>query len=284
MDDDKDSFIVFIESESFDKTQKLKHDFYPESSEGYSFLELCCYHGAVDCFKLLRTKFNSEITPQCLQFSFLSGKPDILNECLKFQEPDQECMRYAIISFNVDFITFLNREYELEIDLDTCRLWKNYQAFFIYLDVSNDIENCFPYTPCFGTSIFEYFISQGVDINAKENQFHATALHFAALIGNIEIVKFLISRGLNINSTDISGASILNYAAFYSDKKTIEFLIENGADINAKNKNGITILQVAASTNNYGAAKILILHSKKIISKSNFEETIAFIDERDNDG
>ncbi|EAX80782.1 hypothetical protein TVAG_314480 [Trichomonas vaginalis G3] len=148
MDDDKDSFIVFIESESFDKTQKLKHDFYPESDKGYSFLELCCYHGAVDCFKLLRTKFNSEINPQCLQFSFLSGKPDILNECLKFQIPDQECMKYAIISFNVDFITFLNREYGLEIDLDTCRLWRNYQAFFIHLDVSNDIENCFPYTPC----------------------------------------------------------------------------------------------------------------------------------------
>ncbi|EAX99287.1 hypothetical protein TVAG_113030 [Trichomonas vaginalis G3] len=83
MDDDKISLIIFTEREGFDKNQKLKSELYPYSNEGISLLELCCYHGSVDCFKILRTKFQSEITPNCLRYSFLSGNQDIMNECLK---------------------------------------------------------------------------------------------------------------------------------------------------------------------------------------------------------
>ncbi|EAY17848.1 hypothetical protein TVAG_010720 [Trichomonas vaginalis G3] len=263
MDDDKDSFIVFIESESFDRDQKLKHDLYPHSDEGLSYLELCCYHGAVNCFKLLRTKFDSEITPQCLQFSFLSGKPDILNECLKFQVPDQECMEYAIISFNIDFVTFLNTEYELEIDLNICRLWRNFQAFFIHLDISNDIENCFVVSTIFSPSLLEYFISQGVDVNATDNKLHRTALKMAALTGNKEAITLLVSHGAKINSIDLNGGSILDYVAPSCDKELIEFFIENGADITSTN------LHSAANSNNYVCAEILISHGVNVNSKNN---------------
>ncbi|EAX85479.1 hypothetical protein TVAG_313600 [Trichomonas vaginalis G3] len=100
-------FISFTEREDFDKNQKLKSSFYPIPYERYSLLELCCYHGAVDCFKLLRTKYNSEITRTCLQLSFLGGNPEIMSECLKRQKPNGKCMEYAIISHNIDFVTFL---------------------------------------------------------------------------------------------------------------------------------------------------------------------------------
>ena len=88
INDDKERFIQFIEREGFDEDQKLKSKLYPKPNERYSLLELCCYNGAVDCFKLLRTKFNSEITQICLQFSFLGGNPEIMSECLKYQEPN----------------------------------------------------------------------------------------------------------------------------------------------------------------------------------------------------
>ncbi|EAY17357.1 hypothetical protein TVAG_319520 [Trichomonas vaginalis G3] len=88
MNNDKEKFIFLSEKDEFDENQRLKSSLYPLTSEGYSLLELCCYHGAVDCFKLLRTKFNSEITQICLQFSFLGGNPEIMSECLKYQEPN----------------------------------------------------------------------------------------------------------------------------------------------------------------------------------------------------
>ncbi|EAY17576.1 hypothetical protein TVAG_454040 [Trichomonas vaginalis G3] len=89
MYNDLEAFIPFIGREDFDENQRLVSDLYPSVRNGYSLLELCCYHGAVDCFKLLRTKFKSEITQTCLKFSFLRGNPEIISECLKYQTPDE---------------------------------------------------------------------------------------------------------------------------------------------------------------------------------------------------
>ena len=55
MNNDLKAFISFTEKEEFDIKQQLISDLYPKSNKGYSLLELCCYHGAVDCFKFLRT-------------------------------------------------------------------------------------------------------------------------------------------------------------------------------------------------------------------------------------
>ncbi|KAI5501758.1 protein of unknown function (DUF3447), partial [Trichomonas vaginalis G3] len=98
MNNDKEKFIVFIESEGFNDNQTLESNLYPELEKGYSLLELCCYHGAVDCFKLLRSKFKSPITQTCLELSFLGGNPEIMSECLKYQKPNEKCMVNSIIS------------------------------------------------------------------------------------------------------------------------------------------------------------------------------------------
>ncbi|EAY21478.1 hypothetical protein TVAG_199170 [Trichomonas vaginalis G3] len=70
MYNDLERFIQFTERDEFDKNQRLKSVLYPYSYRGYSLLELCCYHGAVDCFKLLISKFNSEITKNVLSYHF----------------------------------------------------------------------------------------------------------------------------------------------------------------------------------------------------------------------
>ncbi|EAY21261.1 hypothetical protein TVAG_166360 [Trichomonas vaginalis G3] len=88
MYNDLEKFITITETDGFDKDQIL------DSQNLLSLLELCCHYGAVDCFKLLRTKFNSEITPTCVRYSFLGGNPEITSECLKYQKPDKYCMKY----------------------------------------------------------------------------------------------------------------------------------------------------------------------------------------------
>ena len=86
MNNDLETFISFTEREGFNKDQKLESSLYPFSFEGNSLLEFCCYHGAVDCFKFLRTKFNSEITQECLELSFLGGNAEIMS-CLLYTSP-----------------------------------------------------------------------------------------------------------------------------------------------------------------------------------------------------
>ncbi|EAY19870.1 hypothetical protein TVAG_129780 [Trichomonas vaginalis G3] len=117
---DKETFITFTETDEFDKNQKLQSSLYPNSKKEYSLLELCCYYGSVDCFKLLITKFHSEITQTCLQLSFLGRNADIMSECLKHQKPKRECMIYAIASHNIDFVTFLMNEFNININLNYC--------------------------------------------------------------------------------------------------------------------------------------------------------------------
>ncbi|EAY02297.1 hypothetical protein TVAG_275710 [Trichomonas vaginalis G3] len=140
MDNDKETFIQFIERSNHYKDQRLNNILYPETYSGYSLLELCCYHGAVDCFKLLRTNFNSEITQKCLQLSFLGGNQEIMSECLKYQQPNKYCMEYAIISHNIDFVTFLMNEHNFEIDLYSCGIHKNLESFLVYFDQTKDFK------------------------------------------------------------------------------------------------------------------------------------------------
>ncbi|EAY07698.1 hypothetical protein TVAG_273820 [Trichomonas vaginalis G3] len=75
-----------------------------------------------------------------LQLSFLGGNPDIMSECLKCHKPDKECMEYAIMSHNIDFVTFLMNEHEIPIDVDDCIRYDNIQAFLIHYDQTNDIK------------------------------------------------------------------------------------------------------------------------------------------------
>ncbi|EAY13541.1 ankyrin repeat protein, putative [Trichomonas vaginalis G3] len=264
MDDDKELFISLIERCEFDKKQKLKNDLYPPNKDGYSYLELCCYYGSVDCFKFLITKFHSKITQQCLHLSFLGGNQEILSECLKCQRPTKECMRYAIASHNIDFVSFLNNEYDIKIDVDYCRLFNNLHALLVYLDQTNDIDTCFVVSPIFHLlSLCKYFISHGAKIDAKYS-IKSTPLHLAVLSNSKEIVEFLISHGANIKAKDGQDDTPLHYAALLDCKEAAEVLISHGADIDAKNDFSETPLHYAAGKNSKEIAEVLLVHGANI--------------------
>ncbi|EAY08429.1 hypothetical protein TVAG_354880 [Trichomonas vaginalis G3] len=83
-----------------------------------------------------------------------------MSECLKYQEPYEECMKYAIISHNIDFVTFLMNEYDIEIHLGYCADYNNLESK--YFDQTNDIwhiNKCFIFSLMFGiSSLCEYFL------------------------------------------------------------------------------------------------------------------------------
>ncbi|EAX85560.1 ankyrin repeat protein, putative [Trichomonas vaginalis G3] len=273
MYNDLERFIIFTEREGFDKDQIFYSELYPDSFFGNSLLELCCYYGAVDCFKLLRTKFNPEITYKCLRFSFLRGNKEIMSECLKYRKPDIYCMKYAIISHNIDFVTFLMNEYNLKIDLEKCTDFKNLESFLVYFGQTNDIYESFVYSSMFNIpSLCEYFLSLDIDINAK-NQKRKTAIYCAVCSNSIETAKFLISHGVNINEKDEDGKTILHYATKKNYKGICEFLISHGANINEKDEYGKTALHLAVFNNNKEISELLISHGGNINEKDYGGET-----------
>ena len=77
------------------------------------------------------------------------------------------------------------------------------------------------------------------------------ALNYAAEQGNIEMVKFFIEKGAEINKvhggyTPLARA-IMCTALMKEAKYTelVKFLIDQGADVNLKDENGMTPLQLA---------------------------------------
>ncbi|EAY01102.1 ankyrin repeat protein, putative [Trichomonas vaginalis G3] len=282
MNNDIKAFIQFTEREGFNKDQRVLSHLYPLERKiypfyyitGFSLLELCCYHGAVDCFKLLRTKLQSEITQICLKFSFLGRNQEIMSECLKYQKPDYECMEYAIISHNIDFVTFLMNEHQLEINLDYCIKYNNLESFLVYFDQTNDIYHCFIKSVIFNIpTICEYFLSNGASINAK-NIAGETALHIAAKNNSKETVEFLISHGINIDEKDYDdGKAALHHAAGKNHKETAEVLISHGININEKDEYGQTALHHAAKNNHKLTAELLISHGININDKNIYGKT-----------
>ncbi|EAX88712.1 hypothetical protein TVAG_435530 [Trichomonas vaginalis G3] len=269
MDDDKLSFIALINCAGFDKDNRLKSGFYPDSKEGYSLLELCCYHGAVDCFKLLRTKFNSKISDKCLAFAFLSENKEIMSECLKVVEPvitrlpNDKCMEYALISHNIDLVTYLIDEYHMELDLFQCGICHNLQAFSVYLDSKRNIDKCFAYSPLFNIpSLCKYLLSQGANIKYEPIRAQS-ALYYSAISDNKITAEFLISRGVPLYTKEIK-KSPLCIAAEYDSSGVADVLLSHDSHKNVPYHVYELPIHIAAENNSVETAKVLRSHHVSI--------------------
>ena len=56
---------------------------------------------------------------------------------------------------------------------------------------------------------------------------------WAALGGDVEMVRLLIANGADIHAQNNAGTTVLMYAAWGGDVEFVRFLFENGADIHA---------------------------------------------------
>jgi ankyrin repeat protein len=96
----------------------------------------------------------------------------------------------------------------------------------------------------------EHHINNGADINAPQAGTGNTLLHFAITnhqVG-VEIVHYLVSRGVDVNTQAKGGNTPLHVAAInpHADVEILRYLISNGADVNMRNDVGKTPLDFAA--------------------------------------
>ena len=73
-------------------------------------------------------------------------------------------------------------------------------------------------------------------------------LTHAALGGNLEVLKLLINKGLDINAMDKNGCTILMDAAIGGNVEALKLLIDKGLNVNAKDKNNRNCLDVRCRT------------------------------------
>ena len=93
---------------------------------------------------------------------------------------------------------------------------------------------------CNGDIMFENLMN-GKSIHLKQHD-GKTALHMAAFYGNTELIEVVINVGGNVDELDDSGLTPLVYAIGTGQVDPVRFLISRGADINKRIQNERTAL------------------------------------------
>ena len=97
--------------------------------------------------------------------------------------------------------------------------------------------------------IIELLIESGADIWDFDEE-GVTIFDMAVTYNNMEMVKYMIEQGMDVNSTKRkSRFTPLMAAACYGRGEIAKLLIENGADKNAVDVKGISVIDFARKTN-----------------------------------
>lgn len=100
--------------------------------------------------------------------------------------------------------------------------------------------------------ITKWLVEQGMDVNMP-NKYEGSAI--AAAARRPEIIQYLISKGANVNTTNSGGWTPLMYAVNYNNAESVRLLLAVGADVSAKNVRGWDVFQVAKE---YKASKEVV--------------------------
>ncbi len=121
-------------------------------------------------------------------------------------------------------------------------------------------------------------IEKGVDVNAKDKEGY-TAIYDAAARGHKDVVELLINKGAEINiHVDIEAKNSglwtpLQTAVRHNQASVVELLISKGANVNTKDKWGFSPLHTAAKHNYNGVAEHLIEKGADLNARNQWDQT-----------
>ncbi|SFJ75093.1 ankyrin repeat domain-containing protein [Thermoflavimicrobium dichotomicum] len=102
-------------------------------------------------------------------------------------------------------------------------------------------------------------IELGADLDCT-NDFAETPLITAVWDERIDVVKFLLEQGVDVNHQDRDGNSALHVAAALGSEKMAKLLLSAGADVHLQNEDEITPLIDAVKNNQISVVPLLLEH------------------------
>ena len=108
-------------------------------------------------------------------------------------------------------------------------------------------------------NVVEFLLSKGVDINDKDIH-GSSSIMAASSQGHVNVIKLLLSKGANINDKDNTGSSSIIEASRAGHVNVVEFLLSNGADINDKDYDGSSSIMAASLGGHVNVVEFLFCH------------------------
>ena len=100
--------------------------------------------------------------------------------------------------------------------------------------------------------------AEGVEVDARDETYQRTALHFACVNGNMELAMALVDRGVDVDARDVNQGTPLHYACINGNMELAMALVDRGADVDARDVNQCTPLHYACDKGNMEVAMALV--------------------------
>jgi ankyrin repeat protein/preprotein translocase subunit SecA len=120
--------------------------------------------------------------------------------------------------------------------------------------------------------VVKYLLEQGSDIEEKDED-GMTALVYASKAGRLDTVKYLVEQGANIEDKDNVCRALLISAAQNGHLELLKYLAEQGANIEEKDEYSMTALMRGALYSELDIVKYLVEKGANIEEKNNFDQT-----------
>jgi len=120
-------------------------------------------------------------------------------------------------------------------------------SFYITIDAQNELRELALSAACMAghLEIVRYLVENGVDIESKISMENTSALNEAAINNQLEIVRYLLEKGADIASQDHQGFTALHWAAWHCHLDMMKLLLEHNAPLEIDNTYGGTVIDTA---------------------------------------
>lgn len=116
--------------------------------------------------------------------------------------------------------------------------------------------------------VIKFLIANGADVNARRKD-GESALSEAVFNGHIDAARFLIASGANINNVGAEGHTPLHWTALHGNVDATTLLIERGADATIKDEDGKTPVRCALVSGHISVVERLLASERVTIKLEN---------------
>ena len=225
-----------------------------------SLIEYAAAVGNVEAFKYLLMS-GAKITEDTKEYALMGENCEIIH-IIEQQGGDYSSvlndrwlLKRLISAGNEEILNWLSIHFRSDLmentkfNIETCIETDNLSLLVkIFREIPNSELNdlLFVAARCGREVMVKFLISRGADVNATDKQEKTVLMRAVEHGAQKEVVKSLIDNGADVDAADKSGRTVLMYAARNrASKEVLELLIENGASVNAVNAHGTTVLDYA---------------------------------------